>query len=583
MVKLVCAIVDVAKSGFSININETATVGDLKNAVKVKKPDVITRNTDTLQLFVAKKDGAWLTPSDVLHGVGSTNGYKHLQSTEIELRDVGLSSEIVGQESGGDKVADEGHVHVLVEVSKQGNSIPTVFRDNFSDECRDPFFSHFSTGERVGDWLNFASLLLMTRQQKLYVRSSYTSIAAQALSNIDKELVKYAVVTGTRGIGKSVFLYFAMWRLIKDKKRVLLFDKYAQFYFDGITMRDVKQLPFSGNRQFWSPDLWCLVDSVDPTTIDELPVENCSVLLTSTLRQDYISNFMKLVPTPEVFYMPVWSKEELATIAPLFPQAAAVWQTRFESLGGVPRVVLQDVGTDPKALLLYSCSSCSLDDCIMMASIHSTQIAQTLIHIRSQEPYRAFEPVYASQLAVHVIARLKWKPDRELQQNLLGSCDDNPLASSLCRYIFEPYSMNLLEQGGTFVYRKLSSSADMRMHRTMKRERGNETIEIPPSLQPRQIAERIAAGQHANQLYMPRASKDTALDAWMPQFGGFQLTVGEMHDIKGEVVDELAKLGSNGNRLFFLLPPLYYNTFTKKAPQTVEQFAILISYPAHVD
>ncbi|KAG2959340.1 hypothetical protein PC120_g28165, partial [Phytophthora cactorum] len=65
-------------------------------------------------------------------------------------------------------------------------------------------------------------------------------------------------------------------------------------------------------------------------------------------------------------------------------------------------------------------------------------------------------------------------------------------------------------------------------------------------------------------------------------FGGFQMTVGKTHDIKGGAADDLAKLGPNGNRLFFLLPPLYYKTFTKKTPQTIEQFAILVPYPEQV-
>jgi len=92
----------------------------------------------------------------------------------------------------------------------------------------------------------------------------------------------------------------------------------------------------------------------------------------------------------------------------------------------------------------------------------------------------------------------------------------------------------------------------------------------------------VKVGQHANQLYVPRTSNYAAIDAWMPQFGGFQMTVGKTHDIKGGAADDLAKLGPNGNRLFFLLPPRYYKSFTKKTPQTIEQFAILVPYPKQV-
>ncbi|KAG2874945.1 hypothetical protein PC117_g27513 [Phytophthora cactorum] len=233
----------------------------------------------------------------------------------------------------------EGQIHVLVVVPEQGTSATLVSDGGVFDHCIHPFFSKFQTVYQVGDWLAFSSLLPLTKRQKLYIRSSYRVIADQALLNPDGNMVKYAVVTGTPGVGKSVFVYYVMWRLIKDKKRVLFITRQPPIYFDGSTIHECKQLPYSGNQQFWSPDLWCLVDSVDPTNVAGMPIECCSVLLSSTPRRDCISEFKKLAPTPDVFYMPLWTKEELATIAPMYPHAAAVWENRFECLGGVPRLL----------------------------------------------------------------------------------------------------------------------------------------------------------------------------------------------------------------------------------------------------
>ncbi|KAG2769611.1 hypothetical protein Pcac1_g19080 [Phytophthora cactorum] len=585
MVKLFCAIVGEAGSAFSVRLDESDSVDDLKKAIaEDQKYDFA---ASKLQLFLAKKDdgaGAWLTEKDVKEGVSDTTGLKLLDAVRAEIGDVGLSQDDVRLQVAKEEVAAlKGPVHVLVVVPEQGTSAPLVSDGGVFDHCIHPFFSQFPTVDQVGDWLEFPALLPLTERQKLYVRCSYKSIAAQALSKVDPNRRKYAVITGTPGIGKSVFVYYVMWRLIKDKKRVLFITRQPPIYFDGSTIHECKQLPYSGNQQFWSPDLWCLVDSVDPTNVAGMPIECCSVLLSSTPRRDCISEFKKLAPTPDVFYMPLWTKEELATIAPMYPHAAAVWENRFECLGGVPRLVLQDIETDPQAWLMSACNSCSLDDCIMLVSIYSeinskTKIAQILIHIHSQEPYREYKVVYASDLAMQLIVRTKWRLDRAKLQSLLGSSDGNPLAQSLCGYIFELYSMDLLEQGGTFVYRKLLSDKS-------KRKRGTPadgTIDIPRSSQPRQIAERVEVGQLANQLYVPRTSNYAAIDAWMPQFGGFQMTVEKTHDIKGGAADDLAKLGPNGNRLFFLLPPLYYKTFTKKTPQTIEQFAILVPYPEQV-
>jgi len=235
-------------------------------------------------------------------------------------------------------------------------------------------------------------------------------IANQALLNPDVDMVKYAVVTGTPGVGKSVFVYYVTWRLIKEKKRVLLFDNSGLFYFDGSTMLNCLALPNKFNEQFWSPDMWCLVDSMDRTRIPGLPSRRCSVLLASTPRRDCIGEFKKQPPTPDVFNMPRWTTEELAKIAPMYPHAAAVWENRLKCLGGVPCLVLQDIETDPQVLLETACNSCSLDECKTVVSINSeinpkTKIVQTLIHIRSQEPYRRSEVVYASETATKTIVQ----------------------------------------------------------------------------------------------------------------------------------------------------------------------------------
>ncbi|KAG2766716.1 hypothetical protein Pcac1_g21821 [Phytophthora cactorum] len=343
MVKLFCAIVGVAGSAFSVRVDESdepESVDDLKKEIKKEKPnDFKDVDADKLQLFLAKKHGAWLDGAGAaavtLDEDGPLRGFGDQMDPTLWVKNA--------KYFGENFQPGEGQIHVLVVVPEQGTSAPLVSDGGVFDRCSDPFFSKFQTVYQVGDWLEFSSLLPLTRRQKLYIRSSYRVIADQALLNPDGNMVKYAVVTGTPGVGKSVFVYYVMWRLIKDRKRVLLFEGEGNFYFDGTTMFTCKALPDKSNLQFWSPDLWCLVDSLDPTSIPGLPYRRCSVLLASTPRRDCIGEFKKLAPTPDVFYMPLWTKEELATIAPMYPHAAAVWENRFECLGGVPRLVLQDI------------------------------------------------------------------------------------------------------------------------------------------------------------------------------------------------------------------------------------------------
>jgi hypothetical protein len=56
------------------------------------------------------------------------------------------------------------------------------------------------------------------------------------------------------------------------------------------------------------------------------------------------------------------------------------------------------------------------------------------------------------------------------------------------------------------------------------------------------------------------------------------MTVGKKHGINNRAVDDLAAVGG-GNRLYWVLPPLYFKSFTWKPAHGLEQHAIKIPYP----
>ena len=59
------------------------------------------------------------------------------------------------------------------------------------------------------------------------------------------------------------------------------------------------------------------------------------------------------------------------------------------------------------------------------------------------------------------------------------------------------------------------------------------------------------------------------------------MTVGRYHDIRGDVKGDLALLGQGANKLYWLLPPGTYHSFTKKVPKIIDQFAVLIPNPVY--
>ena len=93
------------------------------------------------------------------------------------------------------------------------------------------------------------------------------------------------------------------------------------------------------------------------------------------------------------------------------------------------------------------------------------------------------------------------------------------------------------------------------------------------------VAESVESNQIRDQLYVPRTKNYTAIDAWIPGIGAFQMTVGKKHDIKAGAEDDLAKLGEGANRLFWVLPPFRFKSFAKQSPKEIDQYAVHIPYP----
>ncbi|KAK1940477.1 hypothetical protein P3T76_007928 [Phytophthora citrophthora] len=272
----------------------------------------------------------------------------------------------------------------------------------------------------------------------------------------------------------------------------------------------------------------------------------------------------------------------METIVSLHPNAEAVWRDRFERLGGVPRLVLQDIKTDPKAFMRICISS--LDACMRLALSNSKIKSNYLeilymlgmprhVHIHSEEPYLEYILIYASKMAMKAVVQAKWIKDRDAMLNFLvenlNSTDRDSLTQAICECIFELYAMQLLELGGTFRYRNLQT--EQNCENVVEDE---NDLFIPMSW--RKFVDRVEVGQSIDQLYVPKLAKDVAIDAWMVGVGGFQL---KKYDIKSQAVDELALLGRDGNRLFFLVPPQDYDSFKKQKPLSIEQFALLIPIP----
>jgi hypothetical protein len=461
--------------------------------------------------------------------------------------------------------------------SKKEALIVVVPSRPYVDDSELPLFNELSDIVERDEWISFKGIIPPTSLKDLYIRKSYQSIAA-SIYNPGSIGITKAIVTGTPGIGKSLFLFYLLYKLVKDKKRVLFIYYPHIIYFDGQGgVFDLDEIPHLRLHSFWTDTLWCLFDAKGKQESDlhKCSYDMCSFVLSTSPRREMVNEFKKSGPL-QVFYMPPWTEDELTRIAPLYP-GATDWRQRFQILGGIPRTVMERRTNSPTDILEAACTDCSLDDCIKKVGIESTlteksKVIHSLIHITSTHPFTNSSVCYASQAALDIIVRNKGKEAKEKMEGLLASCEGNPLTASLCGYIFEPYAIEKLVQGGNFTCRKLVNEKKRAQFYS-----GETTLTIPPS--EKIVVDKVLSGQNRNQLHLPKTKNYASIDAWIPGIGAFQITVGKKHDIKGGARDDLVMLGEGANVLYWLLPPLYYRDFTQKSPYDIEQYAVLIPYP----
>jgi hypothetical protein len=434
--------------------------------------------------------------------------------------------------------------------------------------CQIPFYNDIGKATELDGWLLFHQTVPSSSLNRLYIRESYKTIASSIQPGINK-----AIITGTPGIGKSLFLMYFLWKLVKTGNRVLLIYHPDIIYYDGQGgVFELDAAPSVTNHDFWNADLWCLFDAKGKKQhLGALPYGRCAFVLSTSPSRELVNDFKK-PPVPQEFCMPTWSEAELETIASSFP-GVIDWQERFRILGGIPRHVLEVTTDNPTKLLEAACMQCDLFDCIQIIHLNSTistYCVHSLVHMTSTYPFTDSSVSYASATALDIIVankRVEATRNTYNMVRLLESSAGNPLAASFCKHLFEPFVFELLEKGGDFRCRQLG-------HGTKRLKPADTVLTIPPST--RMVVDKVELGQVQNQLYTLNTKNEPVMSAWIPGIGAFQMNFGKTHDIEGSAKDDLVLLG---NKLYWLLPPMYFESFTKKSPQDIDQYAVKIPYP----
>lgn len=394
-------------------------------------------------------------------------------------------------------------------------------------------------------------------------------------------------ISGTPGIGKSVFLFYLMWLLSKKKDSVNVVilqrsqDNGKIFVFKKelcFLTRDLSDIDsFLNDRS-----TWYLTDALSPPPAE---VRAVTVLVASPSKHLYKS-FLKYAPAIELNYLPIWSLEELYQCSTdLFPGTVkSSIEERYDLIGGVPRFVLESpqnlerrIATGVGKLVIEKFNQ------IVDGSLQrEDEVCHFIIHFVVEQDLETFSLQFAS-LYVTEKAFDSFNVHNHKSLLLFLAVEDQPTLSSLRGQLFELHAHRQLYSGGTFCVRPLTSDSPAKTDVTFSK------LDV-------KRFKKISECSKENTYYIPISKRFSCIDSVIPNIGFFQMTVSDRHPIN---MKEMGKLLTAidipfNTDIYFVVPNNIYPEFRaqkfltqeghsakklKTSIQNLKQYALNIDIP----
>uniref|UniRef100_A0AAV1T394 Crinkler effector protein N-terminal domain-containing protein n=1 Tax=Peronospora matthiolae TaxID=2874970 RepID=A0AAV1T394_9STRA len=355
-VTLVCGIVGVRESVFSVGIDTTDWVDQLKDAIKAAKPAMIQSDARDLQLFLARRDGvddAWMKKEEVQQGVLDTKGLRQLNFAAVPLSFNGLSERDVQTETT--EAGQNSPVHVLVVLPPtltKRQSVPlnvrgVIIHVTESMVLNDPplvaYWHALATSSTaiVADTvvsLPNGTYILGNPAlgSGIYIRSCF-----QELWLMFSGCVRVIGILGSPGVGKTYFAYSILLYLARRGETVV---------YESAAIE--KCVLFSGNVvvQGTREDFDSILMQTETCyVVDGVRPKYCpakTILLSSSRECIWrtVSDFGRM------HRMPVWSEEEILNFRELMYSntPVAIVEGCYCRWGGIPQVSRKAVSEGKK-------------------------------------------------------------------------------------------------------------------------------------------------------------------------------------------------------------------------------------------
>ena len=339
-----------------------------------------------------------------------------------------------------------------------------------------------------------------------------------------EERLKRMAITGTPGTGKSIFLFFILWKLanMETRRTVILhrqMERGCIYVFQDSGCWETFNYPEIASL-LKDVNTWYLTDTLDPPPAK---VGAVTILVSSPARRHY-STFPKLLPIPSLHYLPLWSLEELKLVGSSYRKKPEIVEERFSKIGGVARYVLEE-SEELDGTINQAIGVLSLNKLLSIASgkvSEEEEISYRIVHFEVKPPhYTKHILVMASDYVLEeALQKFLRSNENDVKKFILWS--DGYLRG----IIFENYAHQKLLIEGEFLMRSLDDGT-------------KSTLKVPQ--RKFQKFWNVSECKDLNVYYRVAKKNQACIDSLMVNEGYFQVTTSLEHPIE-KTEDE----GDNG-------------------------------------
>ena len=292
--------------------------------------------------------------------------------------------------------------------------------------------------------------------KKLYIRKAYEDLFTIICKNLEEKDIEKRLtgiaITGTPGIGKSMFLFYILWRLanMETTKTVIIHRKFERggiyVFQNSGCWETFNYSDVAGLLKDDSTYTWYLTDTLEPSPARVKAV----TILVSSPSEKYYSEFLEDSSVPPLHYLPVWSLEELKLTAESYSKSPEEVEKRFNMIGGIPRYVLEK-DMDLEAMIDEKIGKLLSNNILQLPTFERAQeneISHRLVHFKVEPPcYTKYELVMASQYVREKYSEVREDRQEQLVRSFVSLFEDVSLVAASIGNMFEGYAHRQLSAG----------------------------------------------------------------------------------------------------------------------------------------